>query len=1550
MLRKGIKILGKVLSAIVLLLVMLPVLAALLLDIPAVQNMVVHKAAQQISRRLGTTVRIGRVDIGLFSRVRIEELYVEDFQHDTLLYAGRLDASFSALGLFGGGIVMSEGVLQNARFCLRETPEGEMNVKQLVDRLVRRKGDGSGKFRLTMERLRAEGLDFCLEKLEHRKPPYGIDFSNLRMHVEQAAFTDFVIDGPAIYAVIDRFSARERSGFVLDDLNGRFYLVNGCIGIEEARIRAGRSDVGLSRLSLVGESWADYKDFVHAVEIDGVVTHTRLSTDELAYFSPGLRSWHTELYGVELTAQGSVADLTVRLANADLGAETSLALDMTARGLPDIRHTRFDVRLARLTTTAADADELATRVTGKELPGKAVSILDNAGRIALSGRFRGTLSDFSLDAVLGTPIGEASADLKVRPLRNGMSGLEGNVSTRSLRLGELLGNRQLGRLTARGYVSGSVGKGSADANVSGSVSQLEFRGYDYDSIRYDGHLTDKEFSGRLTVGDPNLRLDFDGLIDLNGRTPRYDFRLDLERADLAALGFNRRDSVSVLAARLDARASGRSPDDLNGIIRIRDASYRYNDREVRSEGITVVGRNTPESKYLELTSDFADVTFRSRTSYREVIDYLRSSLRDYLPVLYDNPGASRAAPETVAATDDYSLLTVSVKHLTPITDAVADGLQVADSSQLRLLFNPVGDKLSLKVSSDYVERGRLLATMLRINVTNEGDSLTLYASTEDFYLGAVHMNEISVMGGARDNRVLLSAGFRDSTSRLSGLIGFRARPAPAQPGRGRAVDIRLTPSHITRGDKTWQIGARRIVVDSAAVEIDRFRMMNADQELLIDGIASRSRRDSVDIRLSNFDLAALTQIAGSMGYAIEGRTNGYAVVKSALHESEITAEITIDSMAVNRLKAPPLRFSSKWDFERNRAGFILQNRLDRDTLLWGFYAPSKGRYYARATIDSLDMGLLDPVLKGVIGNTSGKATVDVTLTGEGRQAALSGHIGVRDLRTTVDFTQVTYSMPRAELRVEDNHFIARRVPVFDPDGNRGLFDLDLNLEHLSNIAYAVRIDPERMMVLNTTKRNSDLFYGRIFASGAATITGSKAGVNMDIVATTDDNSQFFMPLSGSTNAKTADFVTFESAEKPDTVNYLVRKKLMFERRRKQKTSGGGSMDITMALNVRPNVDFQLVIDPMRGDVVRGRGEGLLNLRINPRRNIFEMYGDYTISEGSYQLSLENIISKKFIIESGSMIQWTGEPVDALLNIDAVYRLKASLQPLLGGGTTRSSGTGGDDQSPDGGAAYAGNDYSRPVPVECVIHIGGRLTNPQLTFSVRVPDADQETQAAVANALNTESSAQQQFAALLLFGSFISDGSVSSSSNLGVSATVGSGIEMLSNYLSNLISTDEYNIRIGYRPKSDIASDELDIGFSKNLIDNRLFIELEGNYVIDPKYSANNNVSNFMGEAYLTWMIDRSGNLRLKVFTQTIDRFDENQGLQETGIGIYYKEDFNNFKDLRQRIKARFTNKERRARREARRAARREAMERGDTETPASDVERETDDLPGESYQ
>ncbi|MFR3334084.1 MAG: hypothetical protein ACLTSJ_09165, partial [Alistipes communis] len=101
------------------------------------------------------------------------------------------------------------------------------------------------------------------------------------------------------------------------------------------------------------------------------------------------------------------------------------------------------------------------------------------------------------------------------------------------------------------------------------------------------------------------------------------------------------------------------------------------------------------------------------------------------------------------------------------------------------------------------------------------------------------------------------------------------------------------------------------------------------------------------------------------------------------------------------------------------------------------------------------------------------------------------------------------------------------------------------------------------------------------------------------------------------------------------------------------------------------------------------------------------------------------------------------------------------------------------------------------------------------------------------------------------------------------------------------------------------------GFSKSLINNSLFVDVEGNYMLDYSQAVNKQMSNFMGEAYVTWLIDRAGTLKLKGFTQTIDRFDENQGLQETGIGIYYKEDFNNLKDLKERLKNKFRSRRKR---------------------------------------
>ena len=709
--RKVTKILGKVLSAAVLLLIVLPLALSLLLSINAVQNFVVGRAAQFASRKLETVVRIDRVDIGIFDRITLEGLYVEDYGGDTLLYVGKLHAFITQFGIFSNGFTLRHGRLTDGKFYLREMPDGVMNVKQIVSRMGRKEKKKESDFRLSISALTVENLEFRLEKLQHRNPVYGIDFSDMDIRDIDAVIDNFTIDGGAVGAEIGRFSAREKSGFEIDDFGGKFFLANGCIGMENARLVTPHSNVSIPAVSIVGDSWAEYKEYVDRVSMTVEVRNSMLSSDDVAYFSPKLRDWRLTLRNINLLFDGVVSDFNADLKSLSFGRSSRVHARGRVTGLPKIDDTHFSLTFDDVTTEAADLGQIAANVARKELSAKMSAMMDRAGALRLTGEVEGTLASFDSKFALSAPVGSAEAELAMQPAdRRRLRPVKGRIAVTGFRVGELLEQPNLGSVSCEAGLNGVVGKGLIDARVDGSVSQLEFNGYDYDSLRFGGRLTEKTFNGHVRADDPALRFDFQGEVGFNPERPHYDFDLDLIQADLARMHLNRRDSVSVLSALVEARASGRTLDDLNGKVTVGDVVYRYNADTLRTTRLTLDGQNSAGSKYLSLQSEFADATFRSRTDYKTVFEYLRSSLEKYIPLLYDERKARKRAAGAVSVVDDYSVLSVDVKHFTPVADAVADGLQIADGSQLRLLFNPANDKLSLKATSEYIERERMLAT------------------------------------------------------------------------------------------------------------------------------------------------------------------------------------------------------------------------------------------------------------------------------------------------------------------------------------------------------------------------------------------------------------------------------------------------------------------------------------------------------------------------------------------------------------------------------------------------------------------------------------------------------------------------------------------------------------------------------------------------------------------------------------------------------------------------------------------------------------------------
>ena len=1473
------------LSAIVLLLIILPLSVSLTLSIPSVQNYAIDKAATWAGNKLGTTVNIGKITIGLFNRVTVRDFYVSDWDNDTLLYVKRADAYFSSLAsLANKNLVLNYGKVAGGKLVVRETSRGTYAIKEITDQLVRR--DRQSEFVLDIAKLDASGIEFHLLRNAPKRDE-GIDFADMQLLDIGAHLYDFSVNRGAVESMVENLSFTERSGFELTEMDGHFYVYDGQIVVDNSTLKTERSTINLDYLHLDGDDWLQYRDYINVIPMDCRVSDCTLSSYDLGYFGPAMWRWKTSINNATMSMKGTVADFEGKVVSASLEDGGVIKATGRVKGLIDVEKTTFDIDVERVQASTHELVKVVGNIASLSVGESVMQYIDRLEGIDASGEFRGTIRNFTAKADSRLQSGgEVALRCEMQNPAKGRKGVDATVKATSVNLSKILANTLIGDASFSADVVMSLGDDAPFALIgTGQIDSLMLNGYNYNNLSVSAEIKDNTIAGVLSADDNALKFDAQALVNLEDKTmPLYDAVMSIERADLHAMNINKRDSVSMLNCNVGLTAAGKSLDEMNGTVRIADAKYEtVGGRECEADMVKLSISSDEDARTLALESDFADAVFESRTPYKNVLYYLKNLLVRYTPLLYDEQARKNIDTHVAKIGDEIAILSVTTKDIDPLLGCITDGLEMAEGSTVELLVSPSDNRFLMHASSEYMMHSNYLATNIDVKASNEGDSLSMAMAAKDFYAGAFHFSGVDVSGAAKDNKISLDAMFADSLRDIQGELSASAQIS--RKNNARSLLLNLNKSSVRSGDAKWDITTDGIEMDSAKVDIRRFAVRSDSQELYVNGVASRSDKDSVYMKLQNFSLAPFTQITKRIGYVIDGSTSGYATVHSALKDTRIDARIEMDSVNVSGIDVPDLLLVSRWDFGRSRATLDITTREDNKRVIQGYFAPSQMRYYARMNTEGVKMSLLDPVLKGVISDTSGEADVDINISGEGRMAELQGEIKVDSLATTIDYTRCRYFAPKATVSVRNNHLLAKNVPIADRHGHSGAMSIDVSLAHLSNIEYNIDVQARNMEVLNTTERDNSMFYGSIFATGTGTVRGDKAGVKMDFVAHSDDNSKLYMPLTDNSDISTADFVKFATKQR-DTTSYLARKKMLFENRQKRRTSSGGAMDITLSLDIRPNAEMQLVIDPTVGDIIKGSGEGQINMRINPQADIFEMYGDYTITKGSYLFTLQSVINKWFDIEPGSTIQWSGDPLDAILNIDAVYKLKASLQPLLEGSLTES------------------NRSTRAVPVECFIHLTDRLMQPTVTFDIVVPSADSEVQSLISSALATPESKSQQFLYLIVANSFISESSNAMSSTMGASATAATGFEMLSNQFSNWLSSDDYKIVLRYRPRTEQMSDEVDFGFSKGLVDNRLLIELEGNYIVDKAQVVNAN-SNFTGEAYLTWLIDRAGTLRLKGFTHTIDRFDENQGLQETGIGIYFKEDFNNAKDLRMRLKNRF---------------------------------------------
>ena len=460
----------------------------------------------------------------------------------------------------------------------------------------------------------------------------------------------------------------------------------------------------------------------------------------------------------------------------------------------------------------------------------------------------------------------------------------------------------------------------------------------------------------------------------------------------------------------------------------------------------------------------------------------------------------------------------------------------------------------------------------------------------------------------------------------------------------------------------------------------------------------------------------------------------------------------------------------------------------------------------------------------------------------------------------------------------ENDAINRVLAHYDKFRNRGKVDLTVNHTHFKNFDYHVHVQADNMLMYDVPEKHNPMVYGTVYGSGTAGINGNSQVINIDVNMQSRPKTHVYLDFMRNSTAAEYDFITFVDRKKlADEIakedNHAVRDSIANEIL--STGDDGAEMRMNFLLDITPDADIELVMDPNAGDRIKGHGAGSLQIQYGNRSDL-RMYGNFTIQDGSYNFSLQQLIRKEFQIREGSMISFNGDPFNAVMDINAIYNVTANLSDL--------------DQS------LALESPRTSVPVNCVLMLNGMLRQPSISFDLELPGSNEELEQQMKSLIDTDDMMTRQIIYLLVLNKFYTPeyyaGTTSASGEFTAVAS-----STLSAQLSSLLNsiTDKVQIGTNIRAGQDWALEgtEVEMLLSSQLLNNRLL--LNGNF------GYKNNATQkqvFIGEFDLEYKLTRSGDIRLKAYNHANDMYQYlKQSLTTQGVGIMFKKDFTRFGDL-----------------------------------------------------
>ena len=1417
---KTLKRFKHIISCIIWTIFALYVILIVLLHLPPVQTFLGSTVATALAQKFGTEVSVGRINLGFFNRIIIDDVRMLDQKGDSMIYASRLSAKVDLLPLKDGKISVSSAQLFGLRANIyRQNAKSDMNIQFMLDSLASKDTTQHKPLDLRIGSVIIRHGSIAYNQRDIASAagvfsPQHIGISNLSAHIALHHLTD-----NDIHLSIKKIAFTDKSGLQVKNLR---FKVNA--DKHQARLSDFQLELPKSHL-LLEDLIATYRTnekgtlISETLQFEGGIKPSLITLSDVACFAPILRKWNDALY---IDTHFSGTSTSARIHQLHFKTQSgSILLKANAKASDWNRKLHWLANIETLRVSDEGVEQIAANLGSKvKIPKEVLRLGNIYYKGVASGKGK---SQIETKGVLRTDAGNVEIDAH----QNGKQ-LYAKVDTKGINLGKILDNAKLGIIAAH-----IIAQGTKEHLVAkGEIPLFDFNNYRFSNIRLDGSYNKGLIDGLASIADPNINLQVAGKYSIPKK--QYEAQLNLAHLQPTVLG-----------------------------VKMADNIYTLND-------IRVSAKNEGADSYLDLEAPFANIHVKGQYDYGTLVQTMTNMLASKLPTL---PGIGKTSNKArnnfsieaeIASTEILQrMLGVPLDIQQPL---VIDG----NISDLDRSVNLTAQLPAFSYNGSDYSGGSL-------QMNTEGDTLKVDAHIKTGAAGSTSPT-LHVKAAAADNTLMASLGYNNHSKSLPihGALNAEAQFYKNTNNVSTAhVDIKPSVIHI--GEKPWKVHPADITYSKNHLEIENFEVSHGDQHVAVNGLATPNKEDSIVAQLKDVDVEYILNLVNFHSVDFSGKASGKAIVKSIFNDPDAYAKLDIKDFEFEHGPMGILHANVSFNKELSQIDInaVADEGEEHQTLIDGYVSPKRNYIDLGIEAQGTNMKFMESFCGSFMDDIQARAHGKVNLVGDLSNINLVGDIYATG-KMHMKQLGTEYSFKNLHAHAIPDDILLNNDTIFDRNHNMALVSGGIHHKHLTRLSYDLTLKAHNFLGYDTHEFGDNTFYGTVNVTGEVGIHGKSGETIIDIDAEPGPGSIFVYNVASPDAISDKSFIHWH-----DIAPELTDSLKLQQKDADDDIDFSSDMRINFLVNATPNLTLKLMMDPQSGDYITLNGNGVLRANWF-NKGSFDMFGNYVVDHGVYKLTIQNVIKKDFEFMPGGTIAFGGNPYNAPLNLQAKYTVNGVPLSDLSIGRSFSSNN---------------------IRVDCLMNITGTPQSPSVDFSMDLPTVNTDAKQMIYSVINSQEEMNQQVLYLLAIGRFYAqtknnqsseDADQQSQTSLAMQSFLSGTIsQQLNTVLSNVVKSNNWNFGANISTGDEgFNNAEYEGILSGRLLNNRLLFNGQFGY----RDNANATQS-FIGDFDLRYLIFPNGNLAVRMYNQTNDRYFTRNSLNTQGLGLIMKKDFNGWREL-----------------------------------------------------